>query len=71
MADPYVIVEGGVVQNTPSIPVLDFDILSEHSEPDDYTIQQVRDLWALAKDYDLPKQYQEDCLRWLEEHDAS
>lgn len=29
MSDPYVIVEGGLVQNNPSIPVYDFDVLRD------------------------------------------
>jgi len=41
--DPYVIVEGGLVQNTPALPVFDFDVLKTDLR-DDLSAQEVAEL---------------------------
>ncbi|HRN28948.1 MAG TPA: hypothetical protein PK781_01560 [Terrimesophilobacter sp.] len=50
--DPYVIVEGGLVQNDPLLPVFDLDILKTSFITDD-DILYARDLADRARDYGL------------------
>jgi hypothetical protein len=64
--DPYILIEGGLVQNAPALPVLDLDVLSdEHITTD--TVNEVRNLMDAASALELP-QVVTRCAAWLNAH---
>ncbi len=68
MSEPYIIVRGGLVQNTPSLPVLDLDVLdaSEFLDAGDY--MAVEDLRDAAIELGLTD-IADECREWLAGHD--
>lgn len=67
MTDPYVIVDGGIVQNEPEIPVFDLSIL----ESDAPGIDIWDDVWSLRTgmiQFPALAEYVDRCERWLIDH---
>lgn len=62
----YVILEGGVVQNNPAIPVLDLDVLRDSFITID-SVDEVKRLRDTATDLKLGSIVDE-CNEWLEEN---
>ena len=62
--DPFVIVEGGMVQNDPTIPVFDLDVFECGTE-DDVALEDVRQMMARAETVGLGA-IVERCRAWLE-----
>lgn len=65
--DDYIIVRGGLVQNNPSLPVLDLDVLDSDITPSllAETAKEVESLASLASDLGLDDIYEE-CHEWLD-----
>lgn len=69
MADPYVLIEGGMVQNTPEIPVFDMDELDE-MPPSLRTAQwdNIVEMRDQMKGYPALAYQVKRCDEWLIEH---
>lgn len=67
--DPYIIIEGGLVQNDPALPVFDLDVLADEF-PDANTAQEIQSLRerALAEKLRDLQYIADACERWLAEH---
>lgn len=64
--DTYVVVAGGVVQNTPSVPVFDFDVLVAN-DFDAAAVEEVQDLRERMIAHGAPAlaEFIADCDAWL------
>jgi len=67
MTDPYVVIEGGVVQNDPEIPVFDLDVL-DSDLPGLAVWDEIVDLRDRMKPYPALRRYVEACEEWMVEH---
>lgn len=70
MADRYVLVRGGLVQNDPALPVFDLDVLDSDVPPED-VVDEVRQTLARAREHqDTPgvEAIVDEILDWLGEH---
>lgn len=66
MADAFIIVEGGLVQNDPDLPVLDLDVLDAEFVDDD-TLDEVENLRDRARQAGAFR-VAERAVAWLREH---
>ena len=71
--DPFIIVEGGVVQNDPALPVLDFDVLAESPTRSDIGVaEEVEGLQDRMRPFaDRIPDYWKAVTKWLAEFEAS
>lgn len=64
----YIVVRGGLVQNTPALPIFDMDVL-DSDFIDDSTREEVRDLrerlLSMAGQYPVLAELAAECDRWL------